>query len=78
MVANGVSALVTVMKSLEKNERIGNERRNQDHPVYNIGKNTEENVGDLRRHDIIQPPRGDIKVSCKRPLARATKRLPFR
>ena len=42
-----------------KTEKIGNRRTNEDHPDYSIteiGQNTENSPGDLRRFSVSQTP----------------------
>ena len=65
-----VGALRMVPKSLEKGWRVGNQRKNWDHPGYSIvenGQNTEKCPGDLRRLAVTQIPVKDhqLKVVWK-------------
>ena len=54
-----ISALGTVPKYFEAGERVGNRRKNGNHPNYSIveiGKNTEKSAGDQRRLAVTQTP----------------------
>ena len=59
-----IGTLGTVTKGLFKG--LGNKRTSRDHPNYciiEIGQNTEESPGDLRRFAVTQTPEKDHQLT---------------